>query len=290
MRTYFAGLFLCTAALASGCRSTIPEQLIIRTTPAPVVASVPTGGGLWLYRPATQRHAVTLDQQATVEVRLDTLTRTDTVTLRVDVAYTMFAGANRVTGTVGSYRVRAGAAAPGTPPGLGVPFPFAGDFPTRGRQLELTQPSPQAACTSPAHGAAQSLRDLWFQPPDTLRVGTTWVDSAAYTICRDGIPLRTTSHRQFRVMAATEQDGRAVLTIVRHASGAMTGEGAQAGEPLTITGTTSGELSYQLAPENGELLSAAGTSLLEFTLTSKLRVQRVRQSSRTTLSPAPVKK
>ena len=70
----------------------------------------------------------------------------------------------------------------------------------------------------------------------------------------------------------------------------MTGEGAQAGEPLTITGITSGELSYQLAPENGELLSAAGTSLLEFTLTSKLRVQRVRQSSRTTLSPAPVKK
>ncbi len=285
MRTTFTVLTLGAALLGSACRSTVPEQPIGRTAPAPVVAAASAGGGPWLYRPVTQRRAVTLDQQATVEIRQDTLARTDTVSLRVDVAYTIFAGTNRVTGTVSAYRVHAGSAAAGTPPGLGVPFPFGGAFPLRGRQLELTQPAPQTACASPAFGATQSLRDLWFQPPDTLRIGTSWTDSSTYIFCRDGIPLRTTSQREFRVTAFADDGGRAVLTVVRRARGTLSGDGVQAGEPLTISGTTTGDFTYQLAPATGALLSANGASLLEFTLTSRLRTQQVRQRSRITVTP-----
>jgi hypothetical protein len=284
-------LTVASALLVSGCRSSIPEQPIGRAAPAPVVvAAAPASGGPWLYRPATQRRSVTLDQQATVEIRQDTLARTDTVSLHVDVAYTMFAGRNRITGVISAYRVHAGSAAPGTPPGLGVPFPFAGDFPSRGRQLELTQPASQTACASPAFGAAQSLRDLWLQPPDTLRIGTRWTDSSTYVLCRDGIPLRTASEREFRVTAFADDGGRPVLTIVRRAHGTLRGDGAQAGEPLTISGTTTGDLTYQLAPATGELLSATGASLLEFTLTSKLRTQQVRQRSRIAVTPTPSNK
>ena len=289
MRTTFTVLTLGAALLGSACRSTVPEQPIGRTAPAPVVAAASAGGGPWLYRPVTQRRAVTLDQQATVEIRQDTLARTDTVSLRVDVAYTIFAGTNRVTGTVSAYRVHAGSAAAGTPPGLGVPFPFGGAFPLRGRQLELTQPAPQTACASPAFGATQSLRDLWFQPPDTLRIGTSWTDSSTYIFCRDGIPLRTTSQREFRVTAFADDGGRAVLTVVRRARGTLSGDGVQAGEPLTISGTTTGDFTYQLAPATGALLSANGASLLEFTLTSRLRTQQVRQRSRITVTPTTTK-
>lgn len=276
--------------LGSACRSTVPEQPLGRAAPAPVVAATSAGGGPWLYRPATQRRSATLDQQATVEIRQDTLARTDTVSLHAEVAYTVFAGTNRVTGTVSAYRVHAGSAAAGTPPGLGVPFPFGGDFPLRGRQLELTQPAPQATCASPAFGATQSLRDLWFQPPDTLRIGTSWTDSSTYLFCRDGIPLRTTSQREFRVTAFANNSGRVVLTVVRHARGTLSGDGAQAGEPLMISGTTTGDLTYQLAPATGELLSASGAALLEFTLTSRLRTQQVRQRSQITVTPTPSKK
>jgi hypothetical protein len=291
MRTSFTVLTIAAALLVSACRSSIPEQPIGRAVPAPVVvAAAPADGGPWLYRPATQRRSATLDQQATIEIRQDTLTRTDTVSLHVDVAYTMFARTNRVTGAISAYRVHAGIAAPGTPPGLGVPFPFAGDFPSRTRQLELTQPASQTACASPAFGAAQSLRDLWFQPPDTLRIGTIWSDSSTYIFCRDGIPLRTTSQREFRVTAFADDGERLVLTIVRRAHGTLRGDGAPAGAPLMISGTTTGDLTYQLAPATGELLSASGTSLLEFTLTSKLRTQQVRQSSRLTVTATPSKK
>jgi hypothetical protein len=285
MRTSFTLLTMALALLGSACRSSIPEQPIGRAAPAPVAASVAPGGGPWLYRPATQRRSVALDQQATVEIRQDTLVRTDTVSLRANVAFTVFAGTNRVTGAVSSYRVQTGAAS-GTPPGLGVPFPFAGDFPSHKLQLELTQPAPQTACTSPAFGAVQSLRDLWFQPPDTLRLGTVWTDSSSYTVCRDGIPLHMVSLREFCVTASADDGERQVLTIARRAHGTVSGDGAQAGEPLTISGTTSGDLTYQLAPATGEVLSAAGASLLEFTLTSKLRTQRVLQRSRITISPA----
>ena len=290
MRTSFTVLTAGPALLLSACRSSVPEQPLGRAAPTPVVAVALAGGGPWLYRPATQRRSVTLEQQATVEIRQDTLTRTDTVSLHADVAYTVFAGTNRVTGTISAYRVQAGTAVAGTPPGLGVPFAFAGDFPSRGRQLELTQPASQTACTSAAFGAAQSLRDLWFQPPDTLRLGTSWTDSSTYLFCRDGIPLRAASQREFRVTAFADAGGRTVLTIVRRARGALRGEGAQAGEPLTISGTTSGELTYQIAPTTGELLSAGGTSLLEFTLISKLRAQQVRQRSRISVTPMPAKK
>jgi hypothetical protein len=289
MRSHFALLLIGPALLVSGCRSSIPEQPIGRSAPAPVVSAAPAGGGLWLYRPATQRRTVSLDQQAVVEVRQDTLTRADSVSLHADVAFTMFAGTNRVTGTVSAYRVQSGAAAAATPPGLGVPFPFAGDFPAHGKQLELTQPSSQSACASPANGAVQSLRDLWLQPPDTLRLGTVWDDSSAYVLCRDGIPLRTVNHRQFRVTGAAEQDGRQVLTVIRNARGTLSGDGAQSGEPVSITGTSSGEMTYQLAPSTGELLSARGTSVLDFTLTSRVRMQRVRQRSRMVIVPVTAK-
>ena len=290
MRTSFTVMTLGTALLVGACRSRIPEQPIGRVEPAPVVVATPAGGGPWLYRPATQRRAVTLNQQATIEIRQDALVRIDTVSLQTEVAYTVFAGTHRITGTISAYRVQAGSAAAGTPPGLAVPFPFAGDFPSRGRQLELTQPTSRTACASPAFGATQSLRDLWFQPPDTLRIGTTWSDSSTYVVCRDGIPLQTSSARTFRVAAAADRGGRQVLTIDRRVRGTIRGDGAQSGEPLTILGQLSGELTYQLAPATGEVLSVTGTSLLEFTLTSRLRTQQVLQRSRITAAPTPSKK
>ena len=290
MRTSFTVMTLGTALLVAACRSRIPEQPIGRVVPAPVVVATPAGGGPWLYRPATQRRAVTLNQQATVEIRQDALVRTDTVSLQTEVAYTVFAGTHRISGIISAYRVQSGSAAAGTPPGLVVPFPFAGDFPSRGRQLELTQPASRTACASPAFGAAQSLRDLWFQPPDTLRIGTLWSDTSTYVVCRDGIPLQASNARTFRVTAAADSGGRQVLTINRRARGTIRGDGAQSGEPLTILGQLSGELTYHLAPATGDMLSVTGTSLLEFTLTSRLRTQQVRQQSRITAAPTLSKK
>ena len=114
--------------------------------------------------------------------------------------------------------------------------------------------------------------------PGSLRVGTIWGDSGSYVTCRDGVRMRASVRRTFRVAAATERNGRASLAIVRLSRTLLEGEGAQAGEPVSITGSGSGELSYLLDAGVGEIVSALGTSTLELTLRSKLRTQLVRQS------------
>ena len=273
-----------TALLAACSSGTVPNQVLTKPAPATAPPPVARAAGPWLYHASAQRQQFSVDQRATITIRLDSAARTDTVSTHAEVSFTAAQVTNGVSGTVNTFRVQNGGGAAVVPAGITVPFPVRGEYSARASQLDFTTPHESASCASAALSVTQSLRDLWFRPPDTLRVGTTWQDSASYVVCRDGIPLRAASHRSFRVTGTVERDGRLLLTIARTSSTTIDGNGAQFGETVSVGGAASGQIAYELDPATGEVGSAVGNATLDLTVRSRLRTQIVRQVADVRLS------
>jgi hypothetical protein len=259
----------------------VPDQLLHPS--APVVRRAPSAllgarwGHRWVYRASAQRLVYTLEQHAQLKIRQDTVERFDSVSSRVVAAFTV-AGQARVTGTVNDFGVQGSGHGMSVPAGVALPFPFAATYEDRGRQLSFIAPS-ASPCLTPALPIAQSLRDLWFQAPDTVWLGRTWSDSTSYASCRDGIQLRTEVHRAFRVSDVVDRDGRVLLTIQRASRTTIEGDGAQSGEAVSVRGSGTGELAYTVDLVAGQILSARGSSNLQIILTGRLRTQNVQQKS-----------
>jgi hypothetical protein len=273
---------LACCALLSGCRgAAVPNQVLAKPAPAPVAAPIARTGGPWAYRPSVDRQGFVVDQRAVVSIRSDTTTRADTIESHVELAFIVAPAGNVVAGNVSVFRVAGGGRPAATPAGLAVPFAVRAEYAAREAQLIFTSPRDDTPCASLARSAAQSLRDVWFRPPDTLRTGALWQDSTSYVMCRDGVPLRATTHRTFRVSAASTNNGRTTLSISRSSRTTFDGAGAQFGESVTVSGAGNGELNYVFDPSRGEILSASGSSTLDLTLRSRARTQAVRQSTET---------
>jgi hypothetical protein len=275
-----AAAALASCVLLAACRgTTVPNQVLTKPVPAVVPPPVARTGGPWAYRPSVDRQGFVVDQRAVVSIRSDTTTRADTVESHVELAFTVAPAGNVVAGNVSAFLVGGGGRTAATPAGLEIPFSVRAEYPARDAPLTFTAPRDATPCASLALSAAQSLRDLWFRPPDTLRAGTLWQDSASYVVCRDGVPLRATTHRTFRISAANTNEGRTMLSISRLSRTTFDGAGKQFGEPVTVSGTGSGELNYVLDPSRGEILSASGSSTLDLTLRSHVRTQAVHQTA-----------
>ena len=272
------------------CHGPIPEQKI--SGPAHTAATAPPSlaGGPWAYHPVTRRRSYVIEQRAVVTTRADTLTRTDSVNSYAELAFTLMPGGTHLSGSVGSFRVQAPGRMPATPQSLVLPFAFAGELSPTGQQVSIAAKSVASPCSSPATSVLQSLRDLWFHPPDTLRIRGTWDDTASYIICRDGILLHVSARRVFRVTSASVRDGRVSLTIQRSSRTTVAGSGQQSGEAVEIAGISSGQMTYDLDPESGELLGASGASSLELKLKSRLRIQDAIQVTETRIRPRSVDK
>ena len=282
MRTMLRSAVIAAAsscALLAACRSgPVPHQVLTRSAPANVAAPIMAAPGPWVYRPSMKQQHFLLDQRAVLSIRADTSVRADTVSSHTEVAFTAAPAAIGISGTVAAFLVQSAGRGATVPAGLAIPFPFRGEYSTRASQLEFSSPREVVQCESTSLAVAQSLRDLWFRPPDTLRVGTTWEDSSSYVLCRDGIPLGAMVHRRFRVSGTTERAGRLLLTVSRTSRTVIEGTGAQFGEAVGVTGAGSGQLAYEFDPQNGEVVSASGDATLDLSLRSRLRTQVVRQA------------
>lgn len=274
----------------AACRAPVPEQTLSRPSPpraSPPVASPASVPALWLYRVTVERRAYAIDRHAILKIQQDTMLRTDSVSAHAELAFTAFDGGARVSGAVNVFRVQTPAREPAVPRGLTLPFVFSASIPARGGQLVFDAGERSTNCTSMVGGVVPLLHDLFFLAPDTLRAGTTWSDSGSYVTCRDSLPMRATVVRTFRLAGFGLQGGRLVLTIGRTSRTVLEGGGQQAGEPVEVAGSGTGDLSYTADPANGEVLSATGSSTLELTLQSRLRVQRVRQTSDVRITRRP---
>jgi hypothetical protein len=263
--------------LLAACRNgAVPNQVLAKPAP-PSAAPIARTNGPWAYHPSTQRQSFTVDQTAVVAIRLDTSTHSDTVSTHADIAIaTTTAGST--SGTVTAYSVQGAGRAAATPAGLTLPFPFRAEVSASGQQFGFTAPRDATPCSSIALAAMHSLHDLWFRAPDTLRIGTAWSDSTSYVVCRDGIPLRATAHRSFRVSGSSERNDRVVLTVSRTSRSTLDGAGTQFGEAVGVSGAGSGSLDYEIDTTSGEVVSAKGSATLDLTLRSRVRTQVVRQT------------
>jgi hypothetical protein len=269
----------CALLCACGSSGSVPNQVLTKPTPASAPAPVARTSGSWAYRPSMQRQLFVIDQKATVAIRSDTATYADTISSHAEISFTLAEAPGAASGTVGAFLVQGSGHAAATPAGLVTPFPFRGEYSARGTQIDFTIPREVSPCSSSALAVAQSMRDLWFRAPDTLRVGVTWEDSASYVACRDGVPMRTTAHRSFRITSVEEKDGHALLTLTRTSRSAIDGAGSQFGEPVTVNGSGTGQLVYTLDAGSGEIISASGSATLDLSLRSRLRTQAVHQAA-----------
>jgi hypothetical protein len=276
------------AIVASACHPPVPEQAMSRKAPPPpaTAPAAPVVAAGWAYHLTSARHSLVIEQRAELTIHQDTGTRTDSVFSRAEVAYSIFTSTGRLTGSVTTFRSRIGANPAARPVGLMVPFTFVATLPaSRNQQIEFTTPATGAdACASTALAVSQSLRDLWFQPPDILRAGASWDDSAAVTVCRDGIPLHTVVRRFFRVTTVDAVSAMAMITRTSHT--VFDGQGSQAGEPVAISGSSEGKLIYTVEPATGTIVSALGKSTLALRLKSRLRNQDIRQTAAIEISIA----
>jgi hypothetical protein len=274
------------AAVASGsllaaCRGgTIPNQVLSKPVPASVPAPIVRTGEPWFYSASTQPQSFVVDQRAVLSILSDTGIRTDTVSSHTEVVFAAAPAATGLSGTVNVFAVASSGHSPAaTPTALAIPFSFRADYSARGSQLAFSAPRDSSTCASAALAALQSLRDLWFRPPDTLHAGSTWADSSIYVVCRDGVPLHATARRAFRVSGVSERGGRRLLTIERISRTTLEGNGFQFGAAVSVSGSGSGELVYDLDPGSGEIVAAKGWSSLDFAFrTGSIRGQYVRQA------------
>ena len=274
---------MCALVFAD-CRASVPEQVFSRPLPAVAPPAPPASRGTWTYHPPTERHAYVLEQHAVLTIRQDTAIRVDSVRSHAEVAFTSTAATGRVTGSLSVFRVEGPAHESSTPAGLVLPFAFSAEYPVHGRQLVFSTTNATAPCASRELAVAQSLRDLWFQPPDTLQLGTTWDDSTSYVVCRDGILLRAIVQRIFRITGMEQRAGRLALLVSRSSRTTLEAEVPLPGEVIGVTGSGTGELSYAIDPTNGEILLARGIAVLDLVVRSRLRAQHVHQISETSVA------
>lgn len=258
--------------------------------------------GPWRVAASYTPQGVTIATRAVVVITGDPSTRTDTLGATLDATYswapgggrgaggpgapaggTWGAGRRRVTGSLTSYRMAVGGAAPAVPAGLKLARPFTAEALPADGTMAFQLPAESSACTDPALSVLQGMHEAWIPLPETLTIGREWSDTTRTLSCRDRLAVRGVNVRQFRVQRADVENSRVVVTIDRRAKGRMTADGEQFGEAVSLGGESNGTMRYVLDVASGRLLRASGTSWLDFSFKSRRRNQRVQQSSELTL-------
>lgn len=209
---------------------------------------------------------------------VDTLTRTDTVASRTWLEWSSVPGSQpqRVVGMVRDFAVQAGGDSTWMPvAGLAFPVTFAALVDGSGQQPRFESPDP-AGC-DPRTAAVQALRDAWSAPPEALAIGTTWSDSATYTICRDGVLLRAAGRRSYTVDGAELRDDRLVLRVQRRADVQIDGRGIQFGDSVTVTGRSMSQGTLLLSLDGGAIVSGDIRSELRLEMRGRRRTQQLVQ-------------
>jgi hypothetical protein len=208
--------------------------------------------------------------------RVDSTERLDSLRAVIGVEWSRLAGTSaRVSGLLTDFRVSGDTAAPTLPAGLRVPIPFAGLEGRDGSQVTVERPD-VAGC-GPDAAALQTVREVMLTLPGRLEVGTTWADSARYTVCRDSIPLSVGSTRTYRVVGAERLAGAVVVLVDRESRVTMRGTGTQFGELLTIEAQGQGAVRLVIRLDGAVVVQGRGESTLQMTMRGRRRSQELSQ-------------
>ena len=119
--------------------------------------------------------------------------------------------------------------------------------------------------------------------PSFVLNGTAWQDSTAYTLCRDGVPLRVEAVRRYVAESALMRDGVVHVVVVRRSRVMLEGTGVQFGDTVRIIGGGSSTVRL-LLPLSGGAMTGEGEGALTLELRGRRRTQRLTQESRLVIS------
>lgn len=270
-------------ALAAACA---PASAPAVERPRPETAAPPAPDPLaapWLVEPARGAVTQSLRAEASLTSRVDTTTRLDTVRSELRVEWTRITGdgASRLSGLLTDFRVSVDTAPPVPPAGLSLPIPVVALDGVGAIAPRVSRPDP-AGC-GPDAAAAAGLRELLVTLPRRLEPGTTWSDSARYTVCRDSIPLAVETVRTFRALSAERRADGVVVMLERTSRVTMRGEGTQFGEAIAIEATGDGRARLVVQLAGGQVIEGDGESELRMTMRGRRRSQELTQRTRITI-------
>ncbi len=271
-------LFACGAPAAAPVPAPLPA-------PAPPVADPLESPWIVSTTAGSIAHRLVLESELTS--RVDSVVAVDSVRTEGRIEWSRLAGepAGRLSGLITAYGMSRDTLAPVAPAGLMLPMPVAAQD-ARGEAPVVVQRPDPAACGLEA-AAAALLREVVVAPPRRLERGTTWHDSASYTICRDSIPLAVTSRREYRVTGAERRGEALVVLVERRSRLTLQGEGRQFGEAIAISAEGEGLVTLAVRTAGAFVLDGSGESTLRMTMRGRRRSQELTQHTRITISTAP---
>jgi hypothetical protein len=265
-------------ALLVSCASPPPVPSPNAPVPAPpppatVAAPAPTR---WQIVTATSAANFLIETRATFNARADSLARSDTSVSRTVLRVVPRGAAVDV--TINAYSINSSYS---QPLALTSVSRAVGRFDGHGG-IAFEGPG-QGSCTALSSAAFESTRDLWVRWPADVVVGTRWRDSTVASACRDGVPLRVTIVRNYRVTAASTDTLTRLIDVERTSTVSVTGRGLLRGDSITVSGEGSGSARLRVAAATGWLFDGNGSSALQLRAVSKARTQVVDQQVEFTL-------
>jgi hypothetical protein len=299
-----AVLALALAAAATACGPRVEPRI----TPMPPEEALPTRPVLPAEAPSFHygegESAYLLQTRSTIRVTGDTTAGEDTLTTTIRVHYTLDpdgAVVRQLTGTIDSVAVRSGGHIPA--PLDSAPLPVAFDGVLQGGRVTLAPipvmppatpmaPTPvepvQPGECSPAAALVASARVLFPSFPLPLGDGARWTDPVTTTSCRGGVRLTTSAVHHYTVEGAASYAGLPSRRVDRVSELTLSGEGRQARERVTTSGSGTERTVFHLDPAAGRILYGTSETTLDLTFTAGRLVQHVSQHSRQDIRLAPV--
>jgi hypothetical protein len=270
--TPLAGALMSAACASGGGAPPAPTPTPTRTTPAPATPIPASGPAAFAYAPGTYRYEVRTD--ATVE-RPDARDERESVGSVAVVTYTLARQprGSAVNGQVDSFTVSAGArvTAGSTGTGLAAPVPFRGTV--DGTDVRLaSEPAVETRCDGPYGAAVAAARETLVGVPATLMAGARWTDTTATVSCRGDVPATTQTIARYEVVGRAEFGGAQATRVRRQSVTTVRGTGVSNGQPVSITGSGDGDMSFYVDAARGRLVGATGES--RTTLTVQIREVR----------------
>jgi hypothetical protein len=210
-----------------------------------------------------------IDTRADFATHADTLARSDTAVSHTELRVVPRGAAIDV--TITAFTINSSYS---QPLALTAPSRAVGRFSASGG-LAFEGPG-QTSCTALSSAAFESTRDLWVKWPAEVEIGTQWRDSTITAACRDGVPLRVTLVRTYRVTSVASDTSK-LITVDRTSLVAVAGNGVLRGDTITVAGEGSGSAVIRVAAATGWMFDANGSSTLQLRAMSRARTQTVDQ-------------
>lgn len=135
----------------------------------------------------------------------------------------------------------------------------------------VTRPSLANECDRAETSATALARELLLRIPNTVQVGSRWIDSTIAFVCRSSVPIAVRTVNDYVVERIDGREKNAMVHVRRALTVRMDGKLASPWRPLEISGVGSGSQLIVIDAVRGAVQSLTGTSTITLQFTDRSR-------------------